>query len=33
MAENQNEFARQNILNLSPSEKERLSQQQIVLMK
>ncbi len=30
MAENQNEFARQNILNLSPSEKERLSQQQIV---
>ncbi|MBJ9720169.1 metalloprotease secretion chaperone CpaB, partial [Acinetobacter pittii] len=30
LAENQNEFARQNILNLSTSEKERLSQQQIV---
>ncbi len=26
MADNQNEFARQNILNLSASEKERLSQ-------
>ncbi|MFH4180238.1 metalloprotease secretion chaperone CpaB, partial [Acinetobacter baumannii] len=30
LADNQNEFARQNILNLSASEKERLSQQQIV---
>lgn len=30
LADNQNKLARQNILNLSPSEKERLSQQQIV---
>lgn len=30
MRESQNEFARQNILNLSPSERERLSSQQIV---
>ncbi|MEE9887399.1 metalloprotease secretion chaperone CpaB [Acinetobacter nosocomialis] len=30
VADRQNEFARQNMLNLSPSEKERLSQQQIV---
>lgn len=30
VADRQNEFARQNMLNLSPSEKEKLSQQQIV---
>lgn len=30
VADSQNEFARQNMLNLSPSEKEKLSHQQIV---
>ncbi|WP_288422429.1 metalloprotease secretion chaperone CpaB [uncultured Acinetobacter sp.] len=30
VADRQNEFARQNMLNLSPSEKEKLSRQQIV---
>lgn len=31
--ESQNGFARQNTMNLSPSEKERLSKQQIFLMR